>query len=130
MTEQVFAAVAILRNSDGLFLAVNRRDDPFDLGFPGGKANDGEFPRTTAMRELREETTIVALNARMLLATEDEDGNVTSAHVVSLWKGWDREVEPGIIPRWVTEAELISEACRYRHFNRLCFQRLRWPNRA
>src|ERR1041385_2823137 len=50
------AACVFLRREDGKVLAVSREQDLTNIGFPGGKCEDGENPLYTAARELFEET--------------------------------------------------------------------------
>lgn len=51
--------------------------------FPGGRAEDGETPDQTALRELAEETGIVARNPRFFASFDlktEADGATTSSH--------------------------------------------------
>lgn len=52
------AALALVFNSNNEVLAVSRRDNPNDLGFPGGKPEpkDGNNLTITVVREVKEET--------------------------------------------------------------------------
>lgn len=65
------ASSAILER-DGRYLLVRRANPPSaDMyAFPGGRAESGEQPEETALREFQEETGIVARNA-VLFATYD-----------------------------------------------------------
>ncbi|MCB5203377.1 NUDIX domain-containing protein [Neorhizobium sp. T786] len=73
------ASSAILER-EGRFLLIRRRNPPSaDLfAFPGGRAEPGETPEQTALREFREETGIEAHNPELFatydLKTEAEDG--------------------------------------------------------
>lgn len=51
-----YAVVALVFSPEGKVLAVSRKDDPNDLGLPGGKAEDGETPFEAVVREVEEET--------------------------------------------------------------------------
>ncbi len=57
---------------DGAYLLIRRRHPPAaDLyAFPGGRAEPGETPEQTALRELMEETGLTGVNPR-LFATYD-----------------------------------------------------------
>lgn len=48
--------LALIVRTDGKILGVSRKDNPNDIGLPGGKCNDGESFRDTVIREVLEET--------------------------------------------------------------------------
>ncbi|MEZ2129117.1 MULTISPECIES: NUDIX hydrolase [unclassified Sinorhizobium] len=84
------ASSAILER-DGRFLLVLRRNPPSaDMyAFPGGRAEPGETPAETALREFTEETGIIARNPR-LFATYDlkshaADGSLSSHFFLSVF---------------------------------------------
>src|ERR1035437_3070592 len=55
--ESMKKAVCILvYNDDGEILAVSRKNDPNDLGLPGGKVDPGETEEEAVVREMLEET--------------------------------------------------------------------------
>ncbi|AYD00341.1 NUDIX domain-containing protein [Neorhizobium sp. NCHU2750] len=70
------AASSAILERDGRFLLIRRTRPPSaDLfAFPGGRAEPGETPDQTALRELREETGIAARNP-VLFATYDLNGD-------------------------------------------------------
>lgn len=74
------ASSAILER-DGRYLLVLRRNPPAaDMyAFPGGRAEAGETPAQTALREFAEETGIVVRNPR-LYATYDLKSSSTATH--------------------------------------------------
>jgi 8-oxo-dGTP pyrophosphatase MutT (NUDIX family) len=53
------AAVALIEK-DGLFLSVSRKDDPNVRGFAGGSLMPLETPGNAMVRELYEETGLIA----------------------------------------------------------------------
>ncbi|MEM1130979.1 MAG: NUDIX hydrolase [Pseudomonadota bacterium] len=82
------AAVIAVMMRDGEVLLVQRGRPP-DLGlwgFPGGKIEPGETVETAVLRELREETGIIAEPLGVLTAIDvfhhAEDGTLTSHHVL------------------------------------------------
>ena len=85
------ASSAILER-DGRFLLIRRRNPPSaDLfAFPGGRAEPGETPDETALREFLEETGIEARNPQLFAAydikTEGEDGQVASHFFLSVFR--------------------------------------------
>lgn len=70
------AASSAILQRDGKLLLIRRLNPPSaDLfAFPGGRAEPGELPAETALRELFEETGIVARNP-VLFATYDLNGD-------------------------------------------------------
>lgn len=75
---------------DGRFLLVKRMNPPAaDLyAFPGGRAEPGETPEETAIRELLEETGIVGRNPRLFEELEllPEDGVAGSHFLLSVFQ--------------------------------------------
>lgn len=70
------AASSAILERDGRFLLIRRMNPPSaDLfAFPGGRAEPGETPAETALREFHEETGIIARNP-VLFATYDLRGD-------------------------------------------------------
>jgi 8-oxo-dGTP pyrophosphatase MutT (NUDIX family) len=56
------AVCVFLSNTQGLLLAVSRKDNPEIWGFPGGKVEEGEELSDAAIRECREETGLNIFN--------------------------------------------------------------------
>lgn len=75
------AASSAILERDGRYLLVLRRNPPAaDMyAFPGGRAESGETPAETALREFAEETGIVAREPR-LYATYDLKSSTTGSH--------------------------------------------------
>jgi len=66
------AATCLLQNEEGKILVVSRKDDPNDIGLPGGKVDDSDGDdKTAALRELKEETGLEASDAEFLYAGDD-----------------------------------------------------------
>lgn len=51
----IFGVCVFIMNEKGELLSVSRKDDPTDIGLPGGKVEAGETPLEAALRELFEE---------------------------------------------------------------------------
>jgi len=84
------ASSAIVRNGDRLLL-VRRINPPSKdmFAFPGGRAEEGETPAETALRELHEETGIVARDPQLFatydLPSHDANGTLTSHFLLSVF---------------------------------------------
>jgi ADP-ribose pyrophosphatase YjhB (NUDIX family) len=84
------ASSAILQRGDRFLLVLRRNPPSADMyAFPGGRAEEGETPDETALREFTEETGIVARNPRLFetydLLTHAEDGTVASHFFLSVF---------------------------------------------
>lgn len=84
------ASSAILQR-DGRFLLILRRNPPSKdmYAFPGGRAEEGETPDETAVREFAEETGIAVRNPRLFttydLIQHRQDGSVSSHFFLSVF---------------------------------------------
>jgi len=84
------ASSAILRRGDRVLL-VRRINPPSQdmFAFPGGRGEPGETPEETALRELQEETGIVARHPQLFatydLPSHDADGHLTSHFFLSVY---------------------------------------------
>jgi len=91
MTSTAKAASSAILERDGKYLLVLRRNPPSaDMyAFPGGRAEEGETPDETALREFQEETGIAARNPELFsvydLKTHAPDGSVTSHFFLSVF---------------------------------------------
>jgi ADP-ribose pyrophosphatase YjhB (NUDIX family) len=85
------AASSAILERDGRFLLVLRRNPPSaDMyAFPGGRAENGETPDQTALREFEEETGIRAFNPQLFatydLKTHAADGSTSSHFFLSVF---------------------------------------------
>ncbi len=92
MTSSATAASSAILERDGRFLLVLRRNPPSaDMyAFPGGRAEAGETPDETALREFEEETGISARDPRLFavydLKTHAADGSVSSHFLLSVFR--------------------------------------------
>lgn len=84
------ASSAIVRRADRVLL-VRRVNPPSQdmFAFPGGRGEPGESPDETALRELEEETGIVARHPQLFATYDlpgyDADGHLTSHFFLSVY---------------------------------------------
>lgn len=89
VTPQPASSTIVRRN--GRFLLVKRAHPPAEAmyAFPGGRTEQGETAEETAIRELEEETGLVAQNVRPFavydLIDRDSSGTVTSFFRLSVF---------------------------------------------
>ncbi|MDM9629174.1 NUDIX domain-containing protein [Rhizobium sp. S152] len=85
------ASSAILQRGKRFLLVLRRNPPSADMyAFPGGRAEAGETPGETALREFEEETGIPASNPRLFstydLKTHGPDGSVSSHFLLSVFR--------------------------------------------
>jgi 8-oxo-dGTP diphosphatase len=85
-------AAVLLENENGEFLLGKKPEDEL-YTCPGGKHEEGESIVRTAIRELREETGIVASEMHFLGFVEPE-GKLIMFFWCSKWKGKVKNMEP------------------------------------
>lgn len=98
------AACVLIVSEDGMVLAVSRKDDPTQMGLPGGKVDPYESPIEAAGRELYEETGLQATGLRQVF--KHFDGDCTCYTFIGKISGEINTEEAGVV-RWVTPEELM-----------------------
>lgn len=89
MSQARLASSAIVERS-GRFLLVRRGNPPAAnlFAFPGGRAEPGETPAETALRELHEETGVIGRNPQLFETVEllPEPGVAGSHYLLSVFR--------------------------------------------
>lgn len=110
------AVVLVLRESSGVphLLAVTNRAFG-GISLPGGKIDGEEDPKLAAVRELREETSLIVKRESLTRIAEGlniVDDTIMSVHVylASLVCGEPLDVEEGTRHQWVTFETLLQSS--------------------
>ncbi len=114
---------------DGSILVARRADDQHLGGaweFPGGKIEEGEEPATAALRELREETGLIATAAEPLLVFVHDypDRRLRFHAFVVTGAAGDVKTDGGRAFAWVAPSSL--DAVAMPEANRAILKALRW----
>lgn len=114
-------AVTLLLLKDGKVLSVSRKDNPKDLGLPGGKVDSGETLLQAAARELKEETGVDAMSVTHVFEAVSSSGEYYSyTFQVMAWEGEPYSVEDGIVA-WVDPEVLIAPSQMFSDYNKALF---------
>lgn len=96
----------VLRNNEGLFLGVSRKDDHTKFGLVGGKVEVTDPNMLmAAIRETKEETGLDIYDLELVYETEWK-GRYQQTFIAK-WKGYIHTDEPHVV-KWVTKDELIN----------------------
>ena len=115
------AAIAVIKQNDR-YLTVSRRHDPFDMGFPGGKIEDGETLIDGLCREVKEEVGIEVMSLRLLMVRDGFDHEV-HVFLIDDWIGEPKSYE-GTRVEWLSEDRLIQQKS-FGKFNENVLQKLK-----
>ena len=103
---EIYASCVVIMRKDGKFLGVSRKNDHSDFGFPGGHIEDGESPEGAAIRELQEETGLIATNLHYLMKVPTKSGGFCAVFLCKA-KGKIHTEEEGVV-KWVTQEDLLD----------------------
>lgn len=118
------AVCALILNDDGLVLGCSRRNEPDNMGLPGGKVDDDEKPWNAICREVQEETGLTILSAREEFRRDCEGPDTYDAICYRVTRfedsigHWPREVEKNITVRWITWDELCDDKNSFAPYNK------------
>jgi 8-oxo-dGTP pyrophosphatase MutT (NUDIX family) len=125
------SAVAILAapgRPKGRILIVTRGhhlqpDGHWSLGLPGGHREPGEQAAETMLRELREETGLMADSYQPLGLVTDPKGKEVAIYAVDTWTGRPRSSSEGRVMWLPWERLMAPSQGRYADFHREIFYR-------
>ena len=106
-------SVVIVKNSNGEFLAVSRKNDTTKFGLPGGHIEEGETPEQAVIRETFEETGLKISNLILICCRQDCECFYTSS--------FEGEISPspgetGVV-KWTTQEELTCSNSSFPEYN-------------
>ena len=122
---KIVTAVTALLIHEGRVLSVSRKNDPHDLGLPGGSVerDQNETPEAAAARELLEETGLVAEDLRLVFERQDGEHFVQTFRVMK-WSGTISTKETGVVA-WAPPWKILEKACKsFRDYNRQLFDHI------
>lgn len=128
MVTRFYSVAAIIADGAGRFLAVSRKDDPEDLGWPGGKIEPGEAPEEAIVREVFEKAGLVVTRRalRSFLIGPDEEGRLCVAFDVLQYKG-EPQSRNGAWVGWAKPWQLATETSSSREYNVAVFEKKGLP---
>lgn len=116
LEKKVEAACALLTRSDGKVLVIH--DFRRGTGLPGGLIDNNETPLECAIRELGEETGLIAAKTDPIPLLDDisDTGMRVQTFVITEWSGAIRSSHEGDV-YWTDSFELISAKSAHPFYN-------------
>lgn len=122
-----YAACVLVEREDGAILCVSRYDNLSDWNLPGGKREPGESAIANAVRELKEETGLIATQKFLVLAHSGPCGNdfCCDTYMVKRWQvsGKIKSSHEGTAD-WKTWADILKPECSFFEYNRELFAKV------
>jgi len=119
------AAIALIYK-DGLFtspvLGVSRKDNPNDMGMPGGKIDQGETLYNGMVREVYEETGLIIKEGFPFFYKEDNE-YFAMVYLITKWEGIISTNEKGVV-KWTNFRELNKGT--FGKYNRDLEEHIKW----
>jgi len=116
----IFSVTALIFNSEGLVLAVSRKNDSNDFGLIGGKVDQGEWPEQAIIREVKEETGLNVIDMEQVYDRVDAPGGekVCRCFLIKSFSGEISTKEAGVV-KWVDYDILTKGTFGYYNINLL-----------
>lgn len=118
--------ILINPNGDKSFLAMTRKTDHHDIGFPGGRIEPNEVPVDAAVRECFEETGILVEKESLIPVHSSIAKSVECfTFLASTMVGGEliQKSHEGM-PMWVNIHMFLKDTCTYKKYNLQCFIKL------
>jgi len=120
----ILGVSVFIMNDNGELLSVSRKDNPNDIGLPGGKVEPGETPLEAVRRELFEETGYNIIDPRniQLIYHAESDGKLDVTYQVpySGIKKIAESKEAGVVS-W-NQPEALVNGKTFGEYNRSLFK--------
>lgn len=115
------AAVVVIKNNEKI-LAVSRKDNYNDWGLPGGKIEENETPKDTAIRETKEETGLTIHDLAEVFVSNDNTNCLVTAFIVNKWNGNIKQEKNGGAVGWVSIDDLLNGS--FGEYNKKLFKKI------
>ena len=118
--------ILINPNGDQSILAMTRKTDYHNIGFPGGKLEEGETPSEAAVRECFEETGL-GLNKENLIPIYCGIANKTESFAFLAAEFIGGKLLPKSregMPLWVNYHMLFKNTCVHKNYNFIIISKL------
>lgn len=115
------AAVVVIKNNEKI-LAVSRKDNYNDWGLPGGKIEENETPKDTAIRETKEETGLTIHDLTEVFISNDNTNCLVTAFIVNKWSGNIKQEKNGGAVDWVSIDDLLNGS--FGEYNKKLFKKI------
>lgn len=118
--------ILINPNGDQSILAMTRKSDFHDIGFPGGKLEDGESALDAAVRECYEETGIL-VEKESLVPVHCAVAKTSVCFTFLASKMCGGALLPKSregMPMWINMHMMLKDTCTYKKYNLNCVTKL------